>query len=131
MSNIDQHVPSEPGQQSDATTDTVEQASGSLVPASMVWPETIPPFDSEALEPDIAHKLRQTAVRIRKCTGACVLEIGRELLQVKYVLHHGQWRPWLDSECELRERTAQRMMNVARWIVDKSVTVTDLPPSIL
>jgi hypothetical protein len=111
-------------------TDTADRAGASpSMPA--VSAETIPPFDYSQLEPDIANKLRQTALRVREHKSACLLEIGRELLQVKDQLEHGDWGKWLECECELKERTAQRMMNAAKWMGDKSVTVTDLPDTVL
>jgi hypothetical protein len=47
---------------------------------------------------------------------------GRALLEVKELLKHGEWLPWLEANCPgLSESTAKRYMRVA-----KSVTVTDL-----
>jgi hypothetical protein len=99
--------------------------------APVVSPETILRFDYSTLEPDTADTLRRAAERVRNHASAVVLDVGRALLEVKDLLDHGQWAPWLESECQLKERTAQRMMNAARWAAEKSVTVTDLPPGIL
>jgi len=99
--------------------------------APVVSPETILRFDYSTLEPDTADTLRRAAERVRNHASAVVIDIGRALLEVKDLLNRGQWGPWLEGECELKERTAQRMMNAARWVDDKSVTVTDLPPGIL
>ena len=45
--------------------------------------------------------------------GACVVEIGRRLIQAKELLPHGQWAAWLAEKVEFSERTAQRFMRVA------------------
>ena len=108
-----------------------EEDSGASLSMPAGPAEIIPPFDYTQLEPEIADKLRQTALRVRAHKSACVLEVGGELLQVKDQLEHGDWGKWLERECELKERTAQRMINAAKWMRDKSVTVTDLPTGIL
>jgi hypothetical protein len=113
-------------------TEVLNDEDGGARPSVPAVPaEIIPPFDYTQLEPEIADKLRQTAQRVRAHKSACVLEVGGELLQVKDQLEHGDWGKWLERECELKERTAQRMMNAAKWMRDKSVTVTDLPTGIL
>lgn len=55
---------------------------------------------------------------------------GQLLLEAKKQLTHGEWLPWLEKHCEVRERTAQAYMRVARGFAsmdsDKSATVADL-----
>lgn len=41
---------------------------------------------------------------------------GELLLQAKALLPHGQWLPWLEENCQVSPRQAQRYMQVAdRW----------------
>lgn len=46
--------------------------------------------------------------------GACVLEIGKRLIEAKEQLPHGEWLPWLEGQVEFTERAAQRFMRLAR-----------------
>jgi len=46
--------------------------------------------------------------------GACIVEIGRRLIQAKELLPHGQWASWLSEKVEFSERAAQNFMRVAR-----------------
>ena len=46
--------------------------------------------------------------------GACIVEIGRRLIQAKELLPHGQWSAWLSEKVEFSERAAQNFMRVAR-----------------
>ena len=46
--------------------------------------------------------------------GACIVEIGRRLIQAKELLPHGQWASWLAEKVEFSEKTAQNFMRVAR-----------------
>ena len=134
------HAGNAPDRTDDTSDGTVEVSTGAAhqtegLGASIMPPkasvEIIPPFDYRALEPAIADKLRQVATRVRRRNSDFIIETGRDLLQAKDDLDHGQWGVWLRTECQLKERTAQRMMNVAAWAEGKSDTVTDLPPGIL
>lgn len=39
-----------------------------------------------------------------------IYEIGRRLIEAKAQLEHGEWLPWLRSEVEFSEASAQRYM---------------------
>src|SRR5690349_16273671 len=41
------------------------------------------------------------------------VEAGAWLNQAKAKLEHGQWQEWLEKNCDLKERTAQRYMKLA------------------
>jgi len=58
---------------------------------------------------------------------------GRDLIEAKGKVPHGRWLPWLEKECGLSERTAQRYMRLAGgkkkidlWLREKSATMADL-----
>jgi Protein of unknown function (DUF3102) len=52
------------------------------------------------------------------------IKAGTLLEEVKGLLRHGQWLPWLSDHCGLSDRTAQRYMRLARNA--KSATMADL-----
>lgn len=61
--------------------------------------------------------LPDRAQRIRDLVGvarSCIIEIGRELIEAKKQVAHGEWLPWLDTEFGWKERTAENYMLVAR-----------------
>ena len=59
--------------------------------------------------------------------GASVVDVGRDLLEVKEHLEHGQFKAWVERECGLRLRTAERLMQAVA-VLGKSVNLTYLPP---
>src|SRR5689334_5653613 len=62
-----------------------------------------------------------------------ILEMGRDLIQVKAVLPHGQFGDWCETEFKeefgLSQKTAERMMNAAQAFGDKFDTVSNLSDS--
>ncbi|MFO0979671.1 MAG: DUF3102 domain-containing protein [Planctomycetaceae bacterium] len=60
-----------------------------------------------------------------------MLAIGESLLEVKALLPHGQWLPWLDVEFSMTPRTAQRLMNAAERWRGKCETVSHLGLSVI
>src|SRR5437762_13115131 len=73
-------------------------------------------FNYDCLDKKQANTLRRSAERIRKTGHDAFLEIGRELLQAKEWLDHGQFVQWVESECHLGIRTAQREMQAAQVV---------------
>jgi len=89
-------------------------------------------FDYGQLDPDTAESVRAAAAEISKHkvkVGAGIIAIGNELLKVKAKLQHGLWQGWLEVECDIHIRTAQRFMQAATALGDKSDTVSFLPLS--
>src|SRR5215471_5792355 len=41
------------------------------------------------------------------------MQAGEWLKEAKDKLDHGQWQDWLEKNCDLKERTAQRYMKLA------------------
>lgn len=61
--------------------------------------------------------LPQRADRIRSLVNVvrgCIIEVGRELIEAKAEVPHGQWLPWLEREFGWTEDTAQNYMRVAK-----------------
>lgn len=46
--------------------------------------------------------------------GDAVIQIGKRLIEAKELLPHGGWLPWLSEQVNYSERTAQRLMKIAR-----------------
>jgi Protein of unknown function (DUF3102) len=91
-------------------------------------------FDYAALPPADAEDLRDRAGRLRglfKKLSANIIAIGRDLIEVKDRLAHGQFENWIERELGVGIRAAQYYMAVARFTDGKSETVALLPPSTL
>ncbi|WP_137113643.1 DUF3102 domain-containing protein [Mesorhizobium sp. GR13] len=74
-------------------------------------------FDYAALPSATATEARQAAERIRlrlRRTAEDIIEIGRDLLAQKEALPHGSFTVWVDAEFGMSDKTAQKMMQVAR-----------------
>jgi Protein of unknown function (DUF3102) len=39
---------------------------------------------------------------------------GKLLLEAKALVKHGEWLPWLESHCQIPERTVQHYMRLAK-----------------
>jgi gas vesicle protein len=87
-----------------------------------------PGFDYSPLAAKTAEKVKEAADRIRqtvKRTVEDIIAVGKELLDVKDVLAHGQFGPWLRAEFGWSERSAQNFMNVAEQF--KTANFAELP----
>lgn len=62
----------------------------------------------------IGAEIRMYVSAGRAITMLCGIEIGRRLVEVKDMLGHGEWLPWLERETEFSERHAQNYMKVFR-----------------
>jgi hypothetical protein len=84
------------------------------------------PFNYDCLDKAQASRLRKTAAHIRKTCHDNFLEIGRELVNIKEWLAHGLFAQWVECECQMGIRTAERAMQAAR-VVTKSDKLSSLP----
>lgn len=75
-------------------------------------------FDYAILDPVVADKARAAADRIRTLTRAAVQDVGRELLEIKKQVERGQFTAWVEHECGINIRTAQRAMNAAQLVAE-------------
>ena len=92
----------------------------------------ITPFNYSNLPAPVVAEIRDVTARIKAClarTVGDIIEIGRNLLDVKSKLSHGQFEPWLTQEFCMTNRTARRFMQAATWAEDKSDTVSVLTPT--
>lgn len=84
-------------------------------------------FDYGSLDTDTARFVQQQTDEIKglfRQSVENVLAIGRNLIQVKERLAHGQWLNWLVAEFDWTDRTALNFMNVAQQF--KSEKLSDL-----
>ena len=67
----------------------------------------------------------QEILNLQAVAGNAVIEIGRRLIHVKENLDHGEWLNWLAESINYSERTAQRLMRLAREDINPAL-VSDL-----
>jgi hypothetical protein len=90
------------------------------------------PFDYSGLEVSTAETLRSAASRIRERVKASIVGMiatGKDLIAAKNMLNHGAWGTWLQAEFGMTARTAERYMDAARRLADKSDIVSVLQPT--
>src|SRR5262245_3220644 len=93
-----------------------------------------PRFDYSALPSELAASLRTQVEQIRSriaTTVQNIIDTGRDLLAVKARLSHGQFTNWVQIELGIHIRTAERIMNAARFVEGKNDIVSLLPLSAL
>lgn len=88
-------------------------------------------FDYSQMDATAAHEAKAAVERYRERQKAYVLDTGRDLLAVKARLEHGLFLKWVQAEMGMNARTAQRAMNAAEALGDKSDTVSYLPATVL
>lgn len=72
-------------------------------------------FDYSQLDPEVSEFCQLEARRIKSLaskTAELAIQIGQELFDVKEVLGHGHFGPWLQAEFGWSERTAQNYMRL-------------------
>lgn len=69
------------------------------------------------------------AVRLTR-TADEIVEIGRDLIEVKRLLGHGCFGAWIEVEFGMSDQTARNFMNVASRL-GKSKTVLEMAPTVL
>lgn len=75
-----------------------------------------PSFDygvvPEASRELVKSKTIETKILVRQ-TAHGIIEIGKNLIEVKQAIGHGNWLPWLDSEFGWSRNTASRFIKIA------------------
>jgi hypothetical protein len=82
---------------------------------------------------DHLKMMEDTANRVKQTVLQQALHLGDLLLQAKAKVGHGRFAKWIEKNCELSERSAQRYMalkeqwpKIEAWLKDNSATVADL-----
>lgn len=94
--------------------------------------EVITPFTFSDLPAPVVAELQAVTSRIKdRLTRQVqdIIETGRDLLEVKSKLQHGQFDRWLAQEFGMTDRTARRFMQAATWAEGKTDMVSDLTPT--
>ncbi len=91
---------------------------------------TVLGFNYDILPEDVAKKVREATLTIKRTVAKASIKAGQNLIIVKEELDHGQFTAWLKSELCLSPRTAQRYLSAAR-LAAKYDTVSRLKPSAL
>ncbi len=92
----------------------------------------ITPFIFSDLPAPVAAELQAVTSRIkdrliRQVTD--IIETGRDLIEVKSKLDHGQFQSWLNLSFNMTVRTAQKYMQAAEWMTYKSELSSHLTPN--
>lgn len=91
-------------------------------------------FDYSVIDEVCRDDVRDAAVRIKvrmARTAADIIDIGSDLISVKEAVGHGNFLSWIDAEFGMSASAAQKTMAAARRFGSKSVTITDLAPTVL
>ena len=75
----------------------------------------------------VAREARDLAERLRtfeRNTKDSAVAFGRELIEMKEKLGHGNFGPWVEAELPYGLRTAENLMNAARVFGGKFETVS-------
>lgn len=86
-------------------------------------------FNYAALPTEKAASARAAAERIRgrmQLAAESIIEVGKTLNEQKESLGHSNFMLWIESEFDMSQSSANKMMAVARELGDKFVTVTNL-----
>jgi hypothetical protein len=88
-------------------------------------------FDYETLTPDLADAARAARDRIKAIKAkihSALYEIGRDLIDMKSRLGHGNFSLWVAAELNFSLRTAENYIRAANFIADKNETVALFSP---
>ncbi len=94
--------------------------------------DIITPFAYSDLPAPVAAELQVVTSRIKDRLVrqvSDIIETGRDLIEVKSKLQHGQFEAWLNLSFNMTLRTAQRFMRAAEWAKDKNDIVSHLTPT--
>jgi Protein of unknown function (DUF3102) len=91
-------------------------------------------FNYETVDREVADKLRDRASRISSLNTKAtetILAVGRELIQAKAQIDHGDFAGWVEAEAHISIRAAQHYMAVARFAdqENKSATISLFAPA--
>jgi len=67
-------------------------------------------------------KLTSEILVYKQQTAQNIIEIGRRLIEVKDMLSHGEWLPWLEEKVDFTPRTAQKFMKISEEYSNTNAT---------
>jgi hypothetical protein len=111
----------------DIKSSVIPTSAGATSPAELSAPELAQRINDQLKE------IQEHAKRVKQTVLRQAVSLGELLLQAKAKVGHGKFKQWLDDNCELSERSAQRYMalkeqwpKIEAWLKEKSATVADL-----
>lgn len=72
------------------------------------------------------RQIEKNILRLKQKTIQDVIQMGNELLKAKAIVPHGEWGRWLEEKIEVKQRTANQIMRVAREFGSNSQAITNL-----
>lgn len=91
-------------------------------------------FDYSSVAPEERDVVRAAAERVRvriSRTAADIIEIGRDLIDVKARLGHGHFLKWIEAEFGMSQQAANNFVHVAERFAGKLPTVGSLAATVL
>lgn len=88
-------------------------------------------FDYGQLPEKISRSLQGFEQTIRSLGRDTILQIGKQLLEAKELLEHGQFQAWVQDRCGIDPRIARRWMHVAAVFKTDNLSVLPLGQSAL
>ena len=91
-------------------------------------------FDYTGIPAELAQKARLSAERIKirmKRTAEDIVEIGRELVEIKEALPHGRFLPWVEAEFGMSDQQARRFIQVHEKFGDQIQHYVEFQPTVL
>lgn len=88
-------------------------------------------FNYDLVAAPVAIQAREAAERIKlrlRRSAEDIIDIGRDLIEQKASLGHGNFLPWIEAEFGMSDETARKMMRVAEVYGPKFQLGWDLPP---
>lgn len=79
---------------------------------------------------EVTAATERIKLRLRR-TAEDIIAIGQDLILIKQSLPHGEFLPWIEREFEMSQPSAKRFMSVASRFTGKSLTMSDLKPTVL
>lgn len=62
----------------------------------------------------IAAEITTIKEQTQRMVLSASIEIGRRLVEAKYLVQHGDWASWLQEKCNFSQRTADNLMRIYR-----------------
>ncbi len=100
-------------------------AEATMIRSQLRYDYSLIPVEQRDTVQDAAVEI----VRNGRQAQESMITIGQRLVEVKGVLEHGQFSDWCQTEFDMSQRTAQRMMQVADVFGGKNDTVSFLTDS--
>ncbi len=110
-------------------TVTMEKAEMTASMTGEVLPAPAERFNYSQVLDDARREIADALDTLKEADRVTIRQvrvIGRKLCEVKNILQHGRFGPWLDEHFRMTDRTAEKYMQAAK-LLDKNELGSDLP----